>query len=146
MRSVLAQLASVEVVRFFTVALIGLVIDISVGSVLIIGFAMADIPAAAIGLFAGMVSNYFMHLKWTFAASERRASTSHFLVFSAGVIATLAVRSAVLWGIEAAGWQSVLPPPVRLGIGAALAFALSYYISRNLVFQPKPNVPPNDGS
>lgn len=140
------QIVSQRVLRFFSVALVGLVIDVAIGSALIVVFQMPDIPAAALGLFSGMVSNYFMHLHWTFASVGRRASARHFLVFVAGVLVTLAVRSAVLWGIQASGWQDALAAPVRLGIGAAVAFFLSYLISSRVVFRAQDaDGTPDDG-
>lgn len=130
-------LFSAEIVRFFTVASIGLAIDILVGSILIMVFGLADIPASAIGLFCGMISNYFMHLSWTFETAAK-ASLRHFAVFSLGVAVTLAIRAIALWALEASGWQEVLAPPVRLSLVAALAFVVSYAINRRLVFKAQP--------
>lgn len=136
MNNALRTLLSTELVRFLTVAAVGLAIDISVGSTLIIGFGVPDIPASAVGLFCGMLWNYFMHLRWTFETSST-ASIGHFATFALGVSVTLAIRSSALWMIERLGWQESLAPPVRLLMVAALAFLISYAINRRLVFKPK---------
>ncbi|MGV6847592.1 MAG: GtrA family protein [Marinibacterium sp.] len=125
-----------EVARFFVVAAAGLVIDVGTATAMITALGMADIPAAAIGLFAGMVFNYFLHLTWTFKGQSGPASLAHFLRFAIGVAATLVIRAAVLWSIEALGWQPLLPAFVRLTIGAAVSFVLSYVINRYLIFTP----------
>ncbi len=122
--------------RFLAVGVGGLIVDISVAWLLIDRSDFADIPAAALGLFAGMIFNYFLHLKWTFREVQRRPSLKHFVRFAVGVAVTLVVRAGVLMVIQAANWQSLLAPPVRLGIAAALSFFLSYAISRYLVFGP----------
>ena len=128
-----------EILRFLLVASAGLVIDITVASVAVLYGGLADIPAAAIGLGAGMVFNYVLHLLWTFRGHSHKASLRHFLRFATGVAATLVVRAAVLGGIEAAGWQPLMPVPVRLFIGAAVSFVLSYLICRYLVFRNLPD-------
>ena len=127
-----------ELSRFFTVALAGLIIDIALASALIIWAGFADIPAAVLGLAAGMVFNYFMHLKWTFGGHARQASMGHFLQFSIGVGATLLVRIAVLHWLAVVGLDELLAAPVRLFIGAAASFVASYLINRWLVFGEKP--------
>ncbi len=130
--------AAPELVRFFIVALGGLMIDIATATALIMTTGMADIPAAACGLLAGMIFNYFMHLGWTFQDQDRSASVGHFLRFAMGVAVTLVIRAGVLHAIEVAGWQAFLPPYVRLGIGAATSFVLSYLINRFLIFTSEP--------
>lgn len=126
-----------EMQRFLATASAGLVIDIAIAWALIALAGFSDLPAAACGLFAGMVFNYFVHLRWTFRDHDRRASLGHFLRFATTVAITLAIRAGVLSGIAAMGWQSLLHPVVRLGISAIIAFFLSYGLCRYLVFGPE---------
>lgn len=125
-----------QLARFFTTALFGLFIDIAIAWSLISLAGWNDIPAAAAGLAAGMVFNYFVHLTWTFAGSDRRSSVGHFAQFAVGVTVTLAVRTAVLYAIEHWGYQAVIAPPIRLAIGAGVSFLLSFAICRYIVFAP----------
>ena len=125
-----------DVVRFFLVALGGLIIDIALATALIEWAGLADIPAAAIGLFAGMIFNYFLHLTWTFQNQSRAATVRHFLKFAIGVGATLVIRALVLHLIATFGWQEVLPSFVRLSLGAGASFVASYAINRFVIFTP----------
>lgn len=125
-----------EALRFLAVALAGLAIDLAIATALVIGAGLADPPAAAAGLFAGMVFNYFAHLVWTFRDHGRRASIGHFLRFAAGVAVTLILRAAILVAIERAGLQPLVHPAIRLGLAAAASFVLSYLIASRLVFTP----------
>lgn len=125
---------SVEFMRFFLVAATGLIIDIAVAWSCIVIAGFSDPAAASCGLLVGMIFNYFLHLGWTFRDHQQRASVSHFLQFGAAVGVTLVVRIIVLEIIRQAGWQTILHPVIRLGISAAVAFALSYIICRKLIF------------
>lgn len=126
-----------EVSRFLFVALLGLIIDVSFALLLITKFGFLDIPAAGAGLLAGMIFNYFMHLKWTFRNHQRKASAKHFTQFSIGVGITLLVRILVLEGIDVFGWRDLLPAFVRLSVSAGVSFTFSYMISR-IVFSGRP--------
>ena len=119
-----------ELSRFLVIAVLGLIIDVGLASALIVWAGFGDVPAAALGLLAGMIFNYFMHLRWTFRGHGRQASAVHFMQFSLGVGATLVVRIAVLTAIAALGWQDLLGAPVRLGLAAGVSFVFSYLISR----------------
>ena len=125
---------SPELIRFFLVAVAGLVIDIAIAWSCIVFAGVSDPVAASIGLLAGMVFNYFLHLLWTFRDHQRQASIKHFLQFAITVGITLIVRIIVLESIRQAGWQSILHPVIRLGISAAVAFALSYGLCRWLIY------------
>lgn len=125
-----------EISRFFSVALLGLIIDITLALLLIVSFGFSDVPAAGTGLLAGMLFNYLLHLKWTFRKNQRTASAGHFLQFSFGVGLTFLVRVLVLAGIDFFGWQDLMSPLSRLSLSAAISFIVSYLISR-LVFSDK---------
>lgn len=123
-----------EIFRFFSVALGGLVLDLGAASFLVLAMGFSDPAAAAWGLFAGMVFNYFCHLRWTFRNHDHSASLAHFGRFALGVGVTLIVRVALLEAMARLGVQDHLHPTFRLGIAAAASFALSYAISRRFVF------------
>ncbi len=121
--------------RFFTTACAGLMIDLGVATALILIFAFSDPLAATLGLFAGMVFNYFTHLLWTFRHRNHTASVRHFLQFSTGVGITLIVRVGFLQALDHYGLQSLLHPTIRLGIAAAISFVLSYLICSRFIFR-----------
>lgn len=123
-----------EVLRFLSVALGGLALDLGVASFLVLTAGFSDPVAAAWGLFAGMVFNYFCHLRWTFRDHDHSASLGHFGRFALGVGVTLIVRVALLETMARLGAQDYLHPTVRLGTAAAASFILSYAISRRFVF------------
>lgn len=122
------------VVRFFITACVGLILDLGIATALILAFAFSDPLAATIGLFAGMIFNYFTHLLWTFQHRNRAASLKHFLQFSVGVGITLIVRIGFLQLLDHYGAQSVLHPTARLAIAAAVSFVLSYLICNRFIF------------
>lgn len=125
---------SSQLVRFFLVASSGLVVDIGVAWWIIVSTGASDPVAAASGLFAGMVFNYFLHLKWTFKEANQQASVLQFAKFSGTVLITLIIRIGVLKGIYLMGLQPVLHPVVRLFIGAVVAFLFSFILCRWLVY------------
>ena len=126
-----------QMLRFFLTAVAGLVVDLAVASALGLVLGVRDQWAAAAGLLAGMVFNYFVHMHWTFRGHGQSASVGHFLTFAAGVAVTLVLRVGILSGIEALGWQDWLHPTLRLGLAAGVAFGLSYVINSRLVFRLK---------
>ena len=124
-----------EAARFFLVTLLGLVIDLGVGWASIAA-GSGDLPAAAAGLFAGMVTNYLLHLRWTFRGHSRSPGLGHFARYGLTTLLTLAIRLGVLWTIAALGWQTMLHPLLRLCSGAGVSFVFSYAICRYVVFRP----------
>lgn len=123
-----------ELGRFLATAVMGLAIDLGIAWAAIVHLGLPDPVAAAVGLFAGMVFNYVLHLTWTFREAGRRASLGHFLQFAAAVGITLVIRIACLLCMDAFGWQDALAPPVRLGIAAVASFAASFLLCRYVIF------------
>lgn len=123
-----------ELGRFLITAVMGLVIDLGLAWAAVVQLGLPDPVAAACGLFAGMVFNYFLHLTWTFRDAGKRPSLGHFLRFAATVGVTLVIRIICLLAIDALGWQDALPPPVRLGIAAVVSFGASFLLCRNVIF------------
>jgi len=124
--------------RFVLTAGVGLVVDLSLATGLVLALSLPDAAASAAGLFAGMVFNYLMHLFWTFRGLGRRASLGHFLQYAASVGVTLAIRMGVLLALPPLGLAEDLPAPARLFIAALVSFAASWLICRHLIFRPPP--------
>ncbi len=122
--------------RFFSTVALGLILDLTIATMLISYAGFSDYLAATCGLVAGMVFNYALHLNWTFKSHGRKASVGHFLQFSIASGISLLTRFATLAAIAALGWQVVLPPFMRLGISAGMSFVLSYLLCRYVIFRP----------
>lgn len=129
-----ARYPSMQTLRFLVTASAGLIVDIAAAITLITAFGVADIPAAAAGLAAGMVFNYFVHQAWTFRHPGARRSFRQFAQYALSVLVTLAVRGGFLAGLAAVGLADVLPAALRLFLGAAVSFGVSYSLCRNFVF------------
>lgn len=133
---------SLQSVRFFVTASAGLVVDICVALLLARFLTLSDIPAAAAGLGAGMVFNYFVHQAWTFRMQDTRPSVRQFLHYALSVLVTLAVRGGFLGALAAAGMAEHTPTALRFFLGAALSFGVSYTLCRNFVFAQSKAVTP----
>ncbi len=125
---------SSELIRFFLVASLGLAVDIGVAWWLIVSIGSSDPIAAAAGLLAGMIFNYFLHLNWTFKDTRKKATIVQFMKYTGTVLFTLLIRIIVLKGIQDLELQSILIPPFRLFISAAIAFVFSYFLCRWFVY------------
>lgn len=123
-----------QLIRFFVVALIGLAIDIAVAWWCIVTFDCSDPVAAAFGLFAGMVFNYFAHLKWTFRDYSQSATLIQFTKFAGTVSLTLLIRVIVLEVLNRLALQEVIHPAIRLFFSASIAFLFSYFLCRRVVY------------
>ncbi len=124
-----------EFLRFFAVTVLGLAVDLGLGWAVIAGAGAGDLAAAGLGLAAGMVVNYLLHLRWTFRDHGRQAGPGHFLAFALLSGVTLAIRLGVLSGLGWLGLREWLHPLVRLGIAAGLSFVVGYLLSRTLIFR-----------
>ncbi len=129
--------------RYLLTAGMGLVVDLSLASALVLLVGLPDAAASAAGLFAGMVFNYLVHVSWTFRSAGRRPSLGHFLQYAAAVGVTLVIRIAVLMALPPLGLAALLPPPARLFLAAVVSLAASWWLSRHLIFRPPPPAGPS---
>jgi putative flippase GtrA len=122
-----------ELVRFFAVTVLGVVIDLAIAFAL---HQWAGVPlwlAAAMGFTLAAGANYVIHQTWSFRAgplSARRAA-----LYGAVALATLTVRVGIVALLERA-----LPEAWPLAIlvaGAGGSFCVNFALSKWVVFAPE---------
>jgi putative flippase GtrA len=129
-----------EFLRFATVAVAGLAVDISLAWGLSAVVGVNLVLAAATGFSAGAAFNYLLHEFWTFRRAERRLSLARMLRYGGALGATLATRLAVVYALSQIlnAKQSEL---AILLLATILSFAVNYLASKHFVFksavQPK---------
>lgn len=123
-----------EFLRFASVALAGLAVDISLawGLSAVAGFSL--ILGAATGFVAGATFNYLMHEFWTFPRSERRLSYTRMLRYGAVLVATLATRLAAVYALSQIP-QAKQTELVVLLLATVLSFSVNYLASKYVVFK-----------
>lgn len=125
-----------QLVRFFTVAALGLVLDIAVALFLARTFGAPLWFAACVGFLVAASANYAAHELWTFRDGARRLSAKRAGGYLAVLGLTLAVRAGVVAVLSAfagdpmtANWTLLI-----LVIGAAASFCVNYLASSRLLF------------
>lgn len=126
---------TIELIRYFLVALFGLILDLGVSWTCIEIANTSDPSAATVGLFAGMMFNYFAHLNWTFREHQEKVSIAHFTKFSIVVAFTLLIRVLILESIRHLNMQEMIHPVARLTIAAGGAFIFSYILCKAFIFK-----------
>jgi putative flippase GtrA len=121
-----------ELLRFFAVTVLGVILDLAVALAL---HQWAGVPlwlAAAIGFTLAAGANYVIHQTWSFRSgplSLRRAG-----LYALVALATLAVRVAIVALLERAlpgAW-----PLAILVAGAGGSFCVNFVLSKWVVFAP----------
>lgn len=123
-----------EFLRFATVAVSGLAVDISLAWGLSAVVGVNLVLAAAAGFVAGAAFNYLLHEFWTFQRTERRLSVARMVRYSAALGATLATRLAVVYALSQIlnAKQSEL---AILLLATIVSFAINYLASKYFVFK-----------
>jgi putative flippase GtrA len=127
-----------ELVRFFLVTVLGVVIDLAIALALHT-YAGADLwLAAAIGFALAASANYVIHQTWSFRSgplSLKRAG-----LYALVALVTLAVRVGIVALLEQAvpgAW-----PLAILIAGAGGSFLVNFGLSKFVVFAPEPGTAP----
>ena len=121
-----------ELLRFFAVTVLGVVIDLAIAFALHTGLGVPLWIAAAIGFTLAASANYVIHQTWSFQSgplSLKRAGA-----YTLVALATLAVRVgivALLDRVVAGAW-----PLAILVAGAGGSFGVNFALSKFLVFTP----------
>lgn len=131
-----------DLVRFFIVAVGGLLLDLAVAYTLATSFGVPLWLAAAIGFVVAAAANYAAHELWTFRHDESQLSAKRagqYLITSLAALLTRVVVVALLSAL--AGW---LPALIILIIGAGVSFFVNFAISKGIVFNHAHPSAPND--
>jgi putative flippase GtrA len=121
-----------ELLRFFVVTVLGVVIDLAIAYALHSGLGVPLWIAAAIGFTLAASANYVIHQTWSFRSgplSLKRAGA-----YALVALATLAVRVGIVVLLDqlvAGAW-----PLAILVAGAGGSFCVNFALSKFLVFTP----------
>ena len=121
-----------EVLRFFVVTVLGVVLDIAIAYGL---HELAGVPlalAAVIGFVCAASANYVLHQLWSFKASSRGLSLGRAAKYGLVAGLTLFVRVCVVAGLDfyLAGAYAL---PILI-CGAGVSFFVNFTLSKLFVF------------
>lgn len=126
-----------ELIRFFAVTVLGVVLDIAIAYALAVHFGLALWLAATIGFVMAASVNYVAHQLWSFRAGPRQLSASRALKYAIAALATLAARVAVVALLDRAlGGE---PGLLILICGAGVSFFVNFGLSKFVVFAKRPH-------
>lgn len=129
-----------ELVRFGTVAVAGLVVDMGIAWTLAEPLGVPLGIAAVAGFTVAAMVNYALHELWTFRTGTRQLSARRMARYLGVLALTLGARLAAL-----AGLVQLFPPEgwtlTMLGVATGLSFAVNYVASRYLVFRASSDAP-----
>jgi putative flippase GtrA len=84
--------------RFMTVGMVGTLIDVGLFTVLHVLLGVPTLAANTTSYCAGMVNNFILHRRWTFAGRQRKEAGLQFVQFAAVSLTALVVNNLlVLW-------------------------------------------------
>lgn len=121
-----------ELVRFFGVTVLGVVIDIAIAWGL---HTYAGVPlwlAASAGFIIAASGNYVLHQTWSFQSGSRQLSLSRGAKYGGVALLTLLARVATVAGLERI-WEGALPLLILIG-GAGVSFFVNFTLSKLFVF------------
>lgn len=121
-----------EMIRFFAVTVMGVVIDIAIAWAL---HTYAGVPlwlAASVGFVLAASGNYVLHQTWSFQNGSRRLSLSRGAKYGLVALLTLLARVATVAALERA-WEGGWPLLILIG-GAGVSFFVNFSLSKLFVF------------
>jgi putative flippase GtrA len=135
-----------ELVRFGTVTVLGLIVDLTLAWTLAVVFHVPLPMAAAVGFGCGALLNYLLHGLWTFGIGRRAFSGRRLASYGIVLAAVLTVRIAsvatliLIFG-EASGSEFEI-----LVAATGVSFAANFFLSKYVVFRVRPPLEhPNSG-
>ena len=126
-----------EALRFTTVAVLGVAVDIAIAYSLAQFFAVPLWVAAVFGFFVAALANYTAHELWTFRSTASRFSLKRASQYVVASAATLAVRLAVI--LLLGRWIAADYNLVVLIVATIVSFTLNFILSKCFVFYRQPD-------
>jgi putative flippase GtrA len=121
-----------ELLRFFTVTVLGVILDLAIAYTLAQGLGVPLWLAATIGFAVAASVNYVVHQTWSFQHGSRRLSLRRAVKYAGTALLTLIARIAAVAALERAlGDELVL---VILIGGAGVSFLVNFTLSKYFVF------------
>ena len=121
-----------EFLRFFTVTVVGVVLDIAIAYTLAQSFAVPLWIAASIGFVIAASINYVVHQLWSFQDGSRRLSFARAAKYGGVALATLVARVTVVATLDVALGGKL--PLLILICGAGVSFFVNFGLSKFFVF------------
>lgn len=121
---------SAYLARFAAVGLLGTLLDMALFGLLHLALGLAALPANTLSYSAGIVNNFLLHRRWTYAPSARRPALGQFARFTAVSLSALALNTLVVTLLSPALAQSLPLPTAAL---AAKVFATGLGIAWNFL-------------
>jgi putative flippase GtrA len=128
-----------ELLRFFAVTVLGVVIDLAIAFALHTGLGVPLWLAAAIGFTLAASANYVIHQTWSFQSGPRNLSARRAGLYALVALATLAVRVAIVALLDRA-LAGAFPLAILIA-GAGGSFFVNFALSKFVVFAAEPDTP-----
>ena len=128
-----------ELLRFFTVTVLGVVIDLAIAFALHNALGVPLWLAAAVGFTLAASANYVIHQTWSFQSGPRSLSARRAGLYAMVALATLAVRVAIVALLDRA--LAGAYPLAILIAGAGGSFFVNFALSKFVVFAAEPETP-----
>ncbi|MCU0947294.1 MAG: GtrA family protein [Porphyrobacter sp.] len=128
-----------ELLRFFTVTVLGVVIDLAIAFALHNALGVPLWLAAAVGFTLAASANYVIHQTWSFQSGPRNLSARRAGLYAMVALATLAVRVAIVAILDRA--LAGAYPLAILIAGAGGSFFVNFALSKFVVFAAEPETP-----
>lgn len=121
-----------EMLRFFAVTVLGVVLDIAIAYAL---YEVGSVPlawAAVCGFVCAAGANYVLHQLWSFQGGARQLSLARAAKYAGVAALTLAVRVGIVALL--AGWTGGEYALLILICGAGASFFVNFTLSKLFVF------------
>ena len=128
-----------ELLRFFAVTALGVVIDLAIAFGLHTGLGVPLWLAAAVGFTLAASANYVIHQTWSFQSGPRNLSARRAGLYALVALATLAVRVAIVAMLDRA--LAGAYPLAILIAGAGGSFFVNFALSKFFVFAGERETP-----
>ena len=125
-----------EFLRFFSVTVLGVILDIAIAYTLADAFGVPLWLAATIGFVIAASANYVVHQLWSFQSGSRRLSFGRAGKYAGVALVTLAARITVVATLDqvlAGQWSLAI-----LICGAGVSFFVNFGLSKFFVFAEEP--------
>jgi putative flippase GtrA len=122
-----------EFLRFLTVSVIGVLVDIAIGWLLSTTMGVPLWLAAAVGFATAAMLNYVLHRGWTFQRTVGMAEPARLLRYIATLGLTFVVRIVAVTSLSAL-FGPEAPALLILVPSVGISFAVSFLATKFLVF------------
>lgn len=128
-----------ELMRFFAVAAIGLIIDTGIAWILFHEYSVPLTLSSVCGFLIAAAANYIMHELWTFKNNQSTMSFNRALAYIGALILTLLIRIVVVHITQIFLFPDRFALLILI-IAAGISFVVNFVASKFFVFKTKPSM------